>query len=90
MNKVLEGMARAHWTSFADVEPKSSVIDPDDIEAMSAALLWLASNVTDEMVHHLIGDLFKHRPPAFKFEYTVDQTREAIAAALRAAAGDGK
>ena len=59
-------------------------------DAMRAALLWLASNVSDEMVFHLIGDTFKHRPPAFKFEHTVEQTRSAIAAALRAAAGGGE
>lgn len=47
MNKTLEGMARAHWASFADIEPKESVIDPDDIDAMRAALLWLADQMEE-------------------------------------------
>lgn len=79
-NKTLEGMARC----FEIASDKGTY----DVEAMRGALLWLSKNVSDEMVFHLIGDTFKHRPPAFKFEYTVEQTRSAIAAALRAAAGD--
>lgn len=85
-SKTLEGMARAHWTSFADIEPKSSVIDLDDIEAMRAALLWLADNVSDEMAEAAMivwdeeASCDEHRPAA----------KAAISAALRAAAGDGK
>lgn len=90
MSKTLEGMARAYLAERHGENSATVTVYIEDEAAMKAALLWLASNVSDEMVHHLIGELFKHRPPAFKFEYTSDQTREAISAALRAAAGDGK
>ena len=73
-------MARAHWTSFADVEPKASVIDPDDIEAMRAALLWLADNVSDEMVHQFTNAEVLSRPGN-----AGEAVRQAISAALRAA-----
>lgn len=85
-NKIPEGMVTAYHRKL---EPKSDLSGWNSDDAMRAALLWLADNVSDEMVFHLIGSTFKHRPPAFKFEYTVEQTREAIAAALRQAAGGG-
>ncbi len=83
MSKTLEGMARAHWTSFADVEPKASVIDPDDIEAMQAALLWLAANVSDEMVFAYV------LAPNISGKNVGENVRKSISAALRAA-GDGR
>lgn len=101
MSKTLEGMARhdhlmhrmfvEYNRHLADcMHDKKSVGDRDREDAMAKAVQFLADNVSDEMVFHLIGDTFKHRPPAFKFEYTVEQTRSAIAAALRAAAGGGE
>lgn len=93
MNQTLEGMARviclAIWDH--DYTPRDP-LNPDIrwIQAMKAAKAgagFLADNVSDEMVFHLIGETFKHRAPAFKFEYTTEQTRAAISAALRAAAG---
>ena len=93
MSKTMEGMADAAWSaddpSVSGKLRNLPATEALEVRRMKAALLWLASNVSDEMVHHLIGELFKHRPPAFKFEYTSDQTREAISAALRAAAGGG-
>ncbi len=83
-SKTLEGMARAHWTTFADVEPKTSAIDPDDIEAMRVALLWLADNVSDEMVHEFTNAAVLARPGI-----AGEAVRQAISAALRAA-GDGR
>lgn len=92
MSKTLEGMARAHWTSFADIEPKASAIDPDDIDAMRAALLWLADNVSDEMVAAALRTTpenlraYKDSPA---LSLMIDAQRHDISAALRAA-GDGR
>jgi hypothetical protein len=66
----------------------------NDEEAMSAALLWLADNVSDEMV---LGSILLPNDPkevplrlAFKspkHKDTIERTRASISRAIRAAAG---
>lgn len=72
MSETLKGMARVIVESMGDT-PENAARD---------ALLWLADNVTDEMVKAFWDQFYSVR---------VDSpTNKAIAAALRAAAGDGK
>lgn len=78
-NKVLEGMVTAYHRKL---EPRSDMSGWHHDDAMRAALLWLASNVSDEMGCALL----QHLPDtAFRAD-----TKTAIAAALRAAAGENK
>jgi hypothetical protein len=85
-SKTLEGMARVHYGTFAGVKPENVIVDDIDRAAMKAALLWLADNVSDEMVKALRDSLDECPPdkwlPAIGYA-------KAISAALRAA-GDGR
>lgn len=76
MNKALEGMVAA---MDAEKYPlpfyEGNGPEVDDFKAMRAALLWLAANVSDEMVD------------AAEDANVDDVGRSAISAALRAAAG---
>lgn len=77
MNKTLEGMARAFDATSLDYhgQEPSEWVDQADVAGMKAALLWLADNVSDEMVEAAE-------------DANVDNVgRSAISAALRAAAG---
>lgn len=92
-NKTLEGMARASVDADGcdgDYDKNPHEIREALAMDMKRALLWLADNVSDEMVHGLIGEFFLARAPGFKFEYGVEHTRKAISAALRQAAGGGE
>lgn len=78
MNKTLHGMAIAYWTA-AGLPRDEFTVDGDDISRLKACLIWLADNVSDEMVR------------AFSDKWTSSRgdATAAIAAALRAA-GDGR
>jgi len=73
-NPTLEGMARVIVESMGDT--------PEN--AARAALLYLADNVSDEMVM-----AYMTHKPRLSRDLT-SAVRESISAALRAAAGDGK
>ena len=85
MNKTLEGMARAAierngYDEFDALTPWSQeayILD------QKAALLWLADNVSDEMVY---AYLFA---PNISGKNVDENVRKSISAALRAA-GDGR
>lgn len=72
-NKILEGMAR---TFFEELDRVTSE------EAMRAALLWLADNVSDEMVK-AATIIWKNDQSSESFE---ELLKFVISAALRAAA----
>lgn len=85
MNKTLEGMARASYEKATSRNSKQMPADyyleaPDYRaaweEEMKAALLWLADNVTDEMLNAFFNERDRN-----------GNNRQAISAALRAAAG---
>lgn len=79
MSKTLEGLAKAYWTAAGMKEgsqPDEFCINADDIDRMKAALLWLAENVSDEMVD---------AADAVHVSYDSAITKEVIAAALRKA-----
>lgn len=84
-NKILEGMARAaHATTFDGVhyENEEPIYRKIYEDKMRAALLWLADNVSDEMVSALADRLDIYA------QYNIaEQRKAAIAAALRQAAG---
>lgn len=89
-HKTLEGMARASVDADGcdgDYDKNPHEIREALATDMKRGLEWLSSNVTDDMVHSLIGEFFLAREPGFKFEYGAEHTRKAISAALRAAAG---
>lgn len=77
MSKTLEGMAR---TFFEELDRVTSE------EAMRAALLWLADNVSDEMVK-AATIIWKNDQSSESFE---ELLKFVISAALRAAAGGGE
>lgn len=79
MNKTLEGMVTAmDAVKYPLPFYEGDGPEVDDFKAMRAALLWLADNVSDEMVEAAE-------------DANVDNVgRGAISAALRAAAGGGE
>jgi hypothetical protein len=81
MTDIVKGMARAWWQSHDMKEgegPLDFVIDEAEVAAMRAALLWLADNVSDEMLAaHAAADK----------GVTTANFRAGFAAAIRAAAG---
>lgn len=83
-NPTLEGMARAGWAGNDPVLKNHlqcfPMTEAVEIEKMRAALEWLASNVSDEMM-----DAF-----ADEWASAGGSGRTAISAALRAAAGENK
>jgi hypothetical protein len=85
---IVKGMA-AHYENLAmPIGSRLSVVESD--EAMRAALLWLADNVSDEMAHHAASQYFDNplneaNPPRILVEFG-----GVIAAAIRAAAGGGE
>jgi hypothetical protein len=100
MTDIVKGMARA---SYEAVSIKNSYAEASTAtqevceEAMHAALLWLADNVSDEMV---LGSILLPNDPkevplrlAFKspkHKDTIERTRASISRAIRAAAGGGE
>lgn len=81
-SKIIDGIVVAFWTAWLRAEMVPKEITTDDRKAMRAALLWLADNVSDEMIDAA------HR--GFTHNYNVNDTkadwRVAIAAAIRKAA----
>lgn len=79
-NKILEGMTDAFCAAGEGCEIEN--YDAVNRYAIRAAMLWLAENVSDEMV--------KHAHHAFTHNYNKDDPKEdwrlAISAALKAAA----
>jgi len=69
MTDIVKGMATAYWRNMCHSK------SPTREEAMRAALLFLADNVSDEMVDEAAAA-------------NVNTSRSAIAAAIRAAAGE--
>lgn len=92
MNKTLEGMARAEfyarsadgWSYDEMCEQIPNGFHEENIEVVRAALLWLADNVSDEMLEAAAGRL-----PHFANLAELD-VKDALSAALRAAAGGGE
>ena len=73
---IVKGMA-AHYENLAmPIGSRLSVVESE--EAMRAALLWLADNVSDEMAKAVCD------------EGADEYWRERISAAIRAAAGGGE
>jgi hypothetical protein len=79
MTDIVKGMARAFWAKHTGTSPAHIAVEPVDDEAMRAALLFLADNVSDEMVRHI---LFQLPDTAFGGDI-----RRALSSAIRAAAG---
>ena len=75
MSKTLEGMARTFFEELDKVTAE---------EAMKAALLWLADNVSDEMVE-AASAVWKNDQSSGSFEQLLQFV---IAAALRQAASE--
>ena len=91
MRNSLEGMVRAFDEATLDYygQEPSNYLDEADIDGMKAALLWLADNVTTEMVIGALDQCVKYMS-----EHNIDfmtpkagesasYTRAAIAATLR-------
>jgi hypothetical protein len=72
-----EKMSEAFWETYESFNGKTS----DD--AMRAAILTLADNVTDEMLAAFTDHQPMHYLPSIKWK---EDTRKAISAALRAGA----
>lgn len=90
-DKLIKGMVHAFKVEASLDGPYQSDIAFIDAErCMRAAVVWLSENVTDEMVHSLVGSMFQHTPPGFKFQFTFKQTKEAVAAALLKASEAGE
>ena len=88
MSKLLEGMARAAWEDVPALGPWEERPRSDrDIATldMRAAVLWLADNITDEMVQAFRETL--ERFPKDKWLPSISEAK-AISAALRKAAGE--
>ena len=85
MTDIVKGMARAYHEAYWNWMPTLPRSMED--EAMRAALLWLADNVSDEMVHAYRDALERQaRDPWLP---SIAESK-AIAAAIRAAAGGGE
>lgn len=92
MSDLIEGMARAvaaAWFGPAWIKHERQITD-EEIAVQKAALLWLADNVSDEMVdviaHATSGDEFRQRPEEDFNDWVRRLRKAAISAALRAAA----
>lgn len=83
MSKILEGMARAAYRAQYGAE-FDSLRDGVREQFMKAAILWLADNVSDEMVWAYLSC----KPTNPRNLYNA--IRESISAALRVAAGGGE
>jgi hypothetical protein len=86
MTDIVKGMAQ----ELDRATGGSGLADKEDIDAMRAALLWLADNVSDKMAHHAAHYYFdtplnEAHPPS-----TYVAFGGIIAAAIRAAAGGGE
>lgn len=81
MSKILEGMVTAYHRKL---EPRSDMSGWHHDDAMRAALLWFADNVSDEMASAYLE--CKPTNP----RNILNAIRESIAAALRQAAGGGE
>jgi hypothetical protein len=88
MTDIVKGMARASYeavsikNSYADTSPATQEVCE---EAMHAALLWLADNLTEEMI---LPALRIYEPFFTRLPDDNSDMRLAIAAAIRAAAGE--
>ena len=95
MNKTLEGMARAAYRAQYGAE-FDSLRDGVREQFMKAAILWLANNVSDEMVIKALEAAVKYMNDNGYSATTplsghaADYTRVCVSAALRAAAGGGE
>jgi len=96
MSKTLEGMARASVDADGcdgDYDKNPPEIRDALATDMKRALLWLADNVSDEMVavvaHATSGDEFRQRPEEDFNDWTRRLRKAAISAAIRAA-GEGR
>ena len=81
-NKTLEGMAREHGDYVVNNLEQGNGL-PVSREAMAAALLWLADNVSDEMSIAAVVNWQSDKCGGTLQEWL----QSAISAALRAAAG---
>ena len=81
-NKTLEGMAIAYWAA-AGLLYDEFAVDVDDTTRLKASLLWLADNVSDEMIYALRASLDRSPPDTY---FPSIGYAKAISAALRAAA----
>ena len=81
MTDIVKGMAEAHWKAWLGPAwpGQDRAMNDTDIATMRAALLWLADNVSDEMVQAY--EKFLQRDSG------VNTRKDAIALAIRAAAG---
>lgn len=88
MSKTMEGMADAAWSaddpSVSGKLRNLPATEALEVRRMKAALLYLADNVSDEMVM-----AYMTHKPRLSRDLT-SAVRESISAALRAAAGDGR
>jgi hypothetical protein len=85
MTDIVKGMATAYWTNWCG-EVDVGEITVIDTEAMRAALLFLAANVSDEMAAASLA-AFCNAPDETLVQ---DVRKRVIAAAIRAAAGGGE
>ena len=102
MNETLEGMARVEfyarsadgWSYDEMCEQIPNGFHEENIEVVRVALLWLANNVTDEMAEALFATFGLAAKPTFwpsqHSDWDIEWCKTSIAAALRAAAGDGR
>ena len=87
-SKALKGMAIAYWAA-AGLPRDEFTVDGDDISRLKASLLWLADNVSDEMVAAALRTTpenlraYKDSPA---LSLMIDAQRHDISAAIRAAA----
>lgn len=82
-NKTLEGMARAYLAERHGENRATVTVYIEDEAAMKAALLYLADNVSDEMV-----DAHSTTYDKVGLDKTHEESvRQGLSAALRAAAG---
>jgi hypothetical protein len=81
MTDIVKGMARVLDRATGG----SGLADKEDIDAMRAALLWLADNVSDEMVQAYHNE--RERVLNDDWFPSISQSKY-ISAAIRAAAGE--
>ncbi len=97
MTDIVKGMVPAYNNAWTHI-PEFDEIEVGQLKAMRAALLWLAANVSDEMVRSASADRAKDDEGQFQaLEDLIDFSGEnktrtviksAISAAIRAAAGE--
>jgi len=86
MTDIVKGMATAYLQTTFGPFAATAQVDVEEVEAMRAALLFLADNVSDEMAAASLA-AFCNAPDETLVQ---DVRKHVIAAAIRAAAGDSK